>query len=172
MSKDPKMVKQGKKNAVHGAEFEKRVRKDLEEKGWIVDRWTNNVSDYPDSNINLPTEERVDRKIIQAQPHMVFNPMIKRMVPLKRNTGFPDFMAYRKMACSLCYARMGRDSGKYYKVIGVECKMTGKLDRAEKDKCNWYLDNKIFNAIFIAEKTKVKNRVVIVYKEYVREVQE
>lgn len=36
-------VKQGKKNRRQGAEFEKKVRADLESKGWIVDKWTNNV---------------------------------------------------------------------------------------------------------------------------------
>ena len=36
-------VKRGKKNRASGAAFEKRVRLDLEEKGWIVDRWTNQV---------------------------------------------------------------------------------------------------------------------------------
>lgn len=35
--------KQGKKNKVAGTRFELKVRKDLEDKGWIVDKWTNNI---------------------------------------------------------------------------------------------------------------------------------
>ena len=34
---------QGKKNRAAGARFELKVRKDLEDKGWIVSRWNNNV---------------------------------------------------------------------------------------------------------------------------------
>ena len=33
----------GKKSRASGQRFELNVRKDLEEKGWIVDKWTNNV---------------------------------------------------------------------------------------------------------------------------------
>ena len=35
--------KQGKKNKASGARFELKVREDLEKKGWIVDKWSNNV---------------------------------------------------------------------------------------------------------------------------------
>ena len=35
--------KQGKKNRASGQRFELKVRKDLEEKGWIVSKWMNNV---------------------------------------------------------------------------------------------------------------------------------
>ena len=40
---DEKNVKRGKKNKASGAAFELRVRSDLEEKGWIVDKWSKNV---------------------------------------------------------------------------------------------------------------------------------
>ena len=55
---------------------------------------------------------------------------------------------------------------KLYLVIGVECKTNGQLDKVEKQKCKWLIDNNIFNKILIAEKTKVKNKIVIVYKEF------
>jgi len=61
---------------------------------------------------------------------------------------------------------MGDISTENHKFIGVESKMTGELDREEKEKCKWLLDNKIFSQILIAEKTKVKNRVVIVYNDF------
>ncbi len=34
---------QGKKSKDAGRRFELKVRKDLEDKGWIVDKWSNNV---------------------------------------------------------------------------------------------------------------------------------
>ena len=34
---------QGKRNRAKGLAFEKKVRADLVEKGWIVDKWSNNV---------------------------------------------------------------------------------------------------------------------------------
>ena len=34
---------QGKKNRAAGARFELKVRKDLEEKGWVVSKWMNQV---------------------------------------------------------------------------------------------------------------------------------
>jgi hypothetical protein len=33
----------GKKSRKQGKDFEKKVRADMEQQGWIVDRWTNNV---------------------------------------------------------------------------------------------------------------------------------
>ncbi len=44
--------------------------------------------------------------------------------------------------------------------------MTGKLGKAEKEKCQWYLENGIFNAIWIASKIKVKNRVQVKYEDF------
>lgn len=64
-------VKQGKRNRINGGIFERRVRKDLEEKGWIVDRVSNNV-------------DLEENKCIVAKSNR-FN---------MRSMGFPDFMAY------------------------------------------------------------------------------
>ena len=36
-------IKKGKKARASGSRFELQVRKDLENKGWIVDKWNNNV---------------------------------------------------------------------------------------------------------------------------------
>lgn len=38
----------GKKSRKSGAEFERRVRADLESKGWVVDKWSNQVEFYED----------------------------------------------------------------------------------------------------------------------------
>ena len=71
--KDPEKVAQGKRNRRIGAEFEKSTRNLLEMKGWIVDKWTNNV--------DLQTNE-----IIQAKSNRF----------MSRTTGFPDFIALKK----------------------------------------------------------------------------
>lgn len=64
---------QGKKNRAAGGAFERRVRADLQAKGWIVDKFSN--------NINLETD-----KCIVAKSNR-FN---------MRSMGFPDFIAYKK----------------------------------------------------------------------------
>jgi hypothetical protein len=72
-------IKKGKKSRSSGGQFESRVRKDLEEKGWIVDKWTNNA--------NLE-----EKKIHPAKRK--FNPFSKVMTI---GTGFPDFLCFQKM---------------------------------------------------------------------------
>jgi len=41
--KNPEKVKQGKRNKAMGADFERRTRKDLEDKGWKVSKYSNNL---------------------------------------------------------------------------------------------------------------------------------
>ena len=43
-------MKRGKRSKGAGARFELKVRADLEERGWIVDKWSNNVDLEEDSN--------------------------------------------------------------------------------------------------------------------------
>ena len=62
----------GKKSRRDGMAFERKVRADLEKKGWIVDKWTNNVAEYP-------------QKLYPAKSNR-FN---------MRSTGFPDFIAFK-----------------------------------------------------------------------------
>ncbi|MCH7850316.1 MAG: hypothetical protein IH845_01605 [Nanoarchaeota archaeon] len=75
--KKSKMEK-GAKSKARGGQFELRVRKDLEEKGWIVDKWSN--------NLDLETKE------IRAAKKK-FNPFSKAMTI---GTGFPDFVCFEK----------------------------------------------------------------------------
>jgi len=166
--KDPKKVKQGKRDKAQGAQFELRVRKDLEEKGWVVDRWSNNVElgemkfirqEQPkltkekDRCKTFDTGE-VYEQITKLIPSKVtWRRTPKGMFPMNLNSGFPDFIAFKPL-----YEKIP--------IIAVECKMTGKLDKLEKEKCKWLLDNNIFSKILIAEKTKVKNRIVIVYHDF------
>jgi len=138
--KEKKKVKMGAKSRAGGGAFELRVRKDLIEKGWNVDKWTN--------NLDLEKNE-----IIAAKRKMRF--INKNMRFMALGTGFPDFVAFQLM-----------DDETNYRVIGVECKMNGKLSKIEKEKCRWYLKKKTFSEILIARKVKEKNRVKVVYDEF------
>ena len=153
-----KKSKKGKSSRRSGAVFELRVRADLESKGWTVGKWPNNISDFPDDNINLPPEERADRRMIPARPKFVYNPKLKRRIPIGISSGFPDFIAFKFYK--------GYDSIKTYEVIGVEAKINGQLKIHEREKCEWLNKNHIFSRILIARKTKVKNRIVIEYREF------
>ena len=119
-SKEKVRVKGGGNARARGAKFELKVRADLESKGRIVDKWTNNVDLEKDKII-------ISRK---------YNPF-KKMIVL--GTGFPDFI-------SIKYIHEG-----VYSVIGVEVKINGTLSKIEKEKCAWYLKNKVFSEIWIAK---------------------
>ena len=177
--KDPKKVKTGRQKRIQGKAFESRVRKDLESKGWIVDKWTNQVEfEFIEKipyvkelhgsckyevikNKNGKITRRVyagwskSTKLVPAKAK--FNPFTKTM--MMNSGGFPDFIAIRH---SLINQRLGYQ----YEVVGVESKMDGKLDKEEKEKCDWLLENNIFSKILIASKTKVKNKIVVEYEEY------
>ena len=128
-------VKKGFKSRASGSQFELKVRKDLIDKNWVVDKWTNNI-------------DLEENKIIPAKRK--FNPYSKVMTI---GTGFPDFVCFQKM-------------DDYYKIVGVEVKMNGKLSKIEKEKCAWYLKNKIFNEIWIAKKEKDGRSVKIIYEDF------
>ena len=46
------------------------------------------------------------------------------------------------------------------RVIGVESKMDGKLDKIEKQKCRWLLKNNIFSKILIAQKGEKRGEII------------
>ena len=144
--KDPKKVKMGKASKAAGQRFEKRVREDLEKKNWIIDKWGNNVE------FRAPNAEEINEalqvtgsgfaaqrvgKLIKAKPKFVFNPGLKRRIPMGMSSGFPDFIAFQHHV-------------KLSSIIGVESKMNGILDKEEKEKCKWLLENNIFFCILIA----------------------
>ncbi|MEK6760552.1 MAG: hypothetical protein AABX93_01365 [Nanoarchaeota archaeon] len=81
-------------------------------------------------------------KIIPAKRK--FNPFSK---VLTIGTGFPDFVAFKK-------------DGEKYEVIGVEVKTNGYLDKEEKEKCKFLLDNKIFSKILIVKKSKNGREII------------
>ena len=135
-------IKRGSKSRSGGAQFELKVRKDLQRNNWIVDKWSNNV-------------DLENGALTPAKKSWKFNPFRKIMMPSAQGTGFPDFIAFQKM-------------NNYYKVIGVEVKMNGTLSKIEKEKCRWYLENGIFNEILVAKKVKERNRVRVEYVDVVK----
>ena len=128
--------KQGKKNRQSGARFELKVRKDLESKGWIVAKWMNNV-------------DLEENKFIQAK-----HKFCGFGRPMAIGTGFPDFIVFSPV-----------DSVRP-KIAGVESKSNGYLDKTEKQKCKWLLENQIFSKILIAKKGEKRGQIEYVeFKE-------
>lgn len=182
--KNPRKVKEGKQAKSQGADFERRVKDDLEKKDWFVNRFSNQVEfGYYENcplefvpvkwkDLTLKNGEHYPgpvARLVTAKTQWRRTPM--GMFPMNVNPGFPDFCCHMRTNFTMKQPVMGKD-GNYeaevyqYKLIGVECKMTGVLDREEKEKCRWLLRNGVFNKILIAEKTKVKNKVVIVYHDF------
>lgn len=124
-------IKKGKKSRASGLNFELKVRKYLEEKGWIVAKWPN--------NIDLEKKEIIPAK-------RKFNPFSRVM---SLGTGFPDF---------ICFQSNGTGA---YTIWGVEVKVNGLLDKVEKEKCRFLLEKNIFSEIVIAKKKKEGNRVEV-----------
>ncbi len=135
-SKEKAKIKMGRVSRATGARFELKVRKDLEEKGRIVDKWSNNV--------DLEKGEIVPAK-------RKFNPFSRVMTI---GTGFPDFVAIKKIHEGT------------YSVIGVEVKINGTLSREEKEKCSWYLDKGIFSEIWIAKAVRDGRKIGIEYIDF------
>ncbi len=128
-SKKKSNVKRGKKVKGQASRFELKVRRDLEVKGQVVDKWNNNV------DLDL-------QKLIIAKKK--FNPFSKAMM---LGSGFPDFISIKHI------------HEESYSVVGVEVKMNGTLSKIEKEKCAWYLKNKIFSKIWIAKKGENRGKI-------------
>jgi hypothetical protein len=135
-SKKKSKIKMGKVSRAAGARFELKVRKDLEEKGRIVDKWSNNV------DLELGEVVPAKRK---------FNPFSRVMTI---GTGFPDFISIKRI------------SEGSYSVIGVEVKTNGTLSKEEKDKCAWYLKKGIFSEIWIAKAIRDGRKIGIEYIDF------
>jgi hypothetical protein len=70
-------IARGRLSRAQGARFELKVREELESRGWIVDKWTNNLE---------------EGKLVKAKRK--YNPFQKMLVV---GTGFPDFIAFKKI---------------------------------------------------------------------------
>lgn len=137
--------KQGRVNRRRGADFERLVRSDLEEKGYLVSKYQNNV-EFDDNY--YPARG----KLIAAKASRF------RL----QSTGFPDFIVYRNCA-ELSKVSRDRDRFPEQEIWGVECKSNGYLSKEEKKKCEWLTRNGVFDCIIIAKKVKIKGRIKIEY---------
>lgn len=155
MPKDEAKVLRGKKSRAQGSAFELRVRKDLDAKGWAVDKWSNNVELSEVNSLDMDGFH-INGKFIFGRLVQAKNKWAGPNRPLVLGAGFPDFVAFRPTNIL----------EEQYEVIGVESKMNGKLDKEEKLKCEWLLKKRIFNSILIASKHKIKNRIHIKYQDF------
>ena len=153
---------QGKKSRAAGQRFELKVRKDLESKGWIVDKWTNNIK-FTEEDIGLNEDLGNGERFVSDIQKAIWGKLIPAKhkfrgpgIPMAIGTGFPDFITFRTSV------DVRRDKY-YYDVVGVECKSNGYLDKEEKEKCKWLLDNHIFSKIIIAKKGKKRGEII--YKD-------
>lgn len=125
----------GRRSRAAGARFELKVRNALGSKGWIVDKWSNNV-------------DLEEGKLVKVK-----NKFLGPGKPMMLGAGFPDFIAFKI-------------KGKNYEVIGVEVKTRGYLNKVEKEKCKWYLKNKIFSKISIAKPIRNGRKINIEYIDF------
>lgn len=137
MNKEEKS-KLGKRSKARGSAFEREVRLDLEMKGYICSKWMNQV-EFDENGVG---------KLVAAKPKFCGFGR-----PMMLSSGFPDFMAYKL------------DTLNFEGILGVEAKINGYLDKTEKEKVKWLLDNKVFDKILVAHQEKDGRKNVIEYKE-------
>lgn len=135
MAKKKSKSEAGRLSRAAGARFELKVRKDLEEKGWIVDKWTKNV------DLEKMEVFQARRKFIPGKGFMGLG------------SGFPDFIAFKQI--------VGRKEDDFhaYKVVGVESKMNGTLEKVEKEKCYFLLEKGVFKDILIARRGEARGSI-------------
>ncbi len=160
----------GKKSRQAGMRFEKKVREELEKRGWIVDKWTNNVEFLLEDLAEKGIIGGEVGKLIPAKPKFIFNPKTRTRQMIGNSSGFPDFIAFRniqKFGYFTDFRKEGPpEKGRIvYKVVGVESKMNGKLDKEEKEKCKWLLNNNIFSKILIASKGEKRGEIKFIQVE-------
>lgn len=152
-----------KKAKASGATFERRVRGDLENKGWIVAKWSNNVELLKEGEEIIMVKENESYEEARFKQGKLVPAKHKFRgigIPMVIGTGFPDFIAFK-------YHKIYESHLATYEVIGVESKSNGYLTKQERDKCDWLLKNNIFSKILIAKKGEKRGEIV--YIEYDKE---
>lgn len=147
--------KLGKKSRKQGQDFERKVREDLESKGWIVLRW--------DKNIEFPIGYEgvmLRGEFVQTTGH--WNNFLKRIVVSQ--SGFPDFVCIKLgvFKTPVGDIRLTPDA---FEVQFVECKTNGILDKLEREKSRW-IKEKLHIPIFIASKQKIKRKIEVHYESF------
>ncbi len=101
------------------------------------------IVDKWSNNVNLKEEKLIKVKNLFLGPGK----------PLMLGAGFPDFIAFRTKR-------------KNHEIIGVEARTIGRLSKEEREKCKWYLNNKIFSKILIAKLEKEGRRINVHYIDF------
>lgn len=167
--KNPNKVKQGKSDRKLGKDFERRVREDLEENGWITCRWDKNVEftdDFFECQKLLPIGGEVPvGKLIRSKAK--FNPFTKR--PMNISAGFPDFLCLQEThncngSKSITISEIGMIPSNWANFL-VESKMSNKLDKVEKEKMEW-IEKELKIPCFVAYKTLEGRKIKINYRRW------
>ncbi len=148
-SKKKSNVEKGRTGRARGARFELKVREDLQNKGRVVDKWNNNVEFEEGTPLGVPQSTERRGKLVIAKRK--YNPFSRVMTI---GTGFPDFISIKQIYEGV------------YSVIGVEVKINGILSKIEKEKCAWYLKNKIFSEIWIAKAVRKGRKIEVEYDDF------
>jgi hypothetical protein len=138
--------KLGKKTRKAGKDWENWIREDLTSKGWIVIRFDKNVE----------PKEGIIGRLVQVKAK--WNNFTKSL--MMGSGGFPDYICFK-----IKDTIVGDEQPREWFVQLVECKISGKLDRLEKDKANWIIKN-LHIPVIIAEKIKVKRKIEAEYEEF------
>ena len=165
----------GKKNRASGARFELIVRKDLISKGWFVSKFQ--------SNVEFPEEMKHVEGIIFPEVKNLFRFREGKLIPAKgnrfraRTLGFPDFIVW-KTRFIFKFKKKVRHSLILNKdieitntpnIIGVEAKSNGYLDKIERAKCEWLLNNHVFSKILVASKIREGRKIKVRYGEITKD---
>jgi len=142
--------KLGKANRAAGKRFEIKTREDLEEKGWIVFRNSNNVEfvkveSINGDNIAIPFGQTMAKF---KQSKSSWNPYFNRA--MMTQSGFPDFIAIKPKAKT--------SNEIVFEVIFVECKINGYLSKEEKAKVTW-IKNNLFIPVSVAKRGKKRGEI-------------
>jgi len=107
--KDHKKVAMGKKSRKDGAAFELKVRKWLEENGFFVDRWTNNVRDgeirpargnrFGSRTLGFPDFVAFDLEgfliLVECKTNGILSKDEKEKIKFLEERGFTCYVAYK-----------------------------------------------------------------------------
>jgi hypothetical protein len=119
----------GKHSRAAGKRFELKVRADLESRGWIVFKNSNDVK-FEDFTTPDNKYGGVGRhgKFVACKPK--FNPFTKSL--MMNSGGFPDFILIKREIDNINLAIFPMNVVQF-----VECKTNAMLDKAEKEKIEW-----------------------------------
>jgi len=153
--------KLGKAGRAAGKRFEVKVREDLEKKGWIVFRNSNDVEFMEGAIVKISGEKDQIKGTdiitksnykdgVFKQAKSKWNPFTK--MPMSLQSGFPDFI------CIKCHEGWNTYAEGRVEVQFVECKLERNIDKIEKTKVEWIKSN-LHIPVFLARKGEKRGTV-------------